>query len=153
MSMGGHRVTIVMGVAGSGKSTWAAERAGQSGAVLVEGDHLHNTEALAKMAAGMPLDDADRWPWLARIAAAVNQARLHGPVIVTCSALRRVYRDCLRDRIPPPRGFVFLDVPQAELIRRLAARRGHFAGPELLASQLATLEPPTNEDEVEWIVA
>jgi gluconokinase len=144
-------VIIVMGVAGSGKSTYAAALATRLRARFIEGDDLHSEAARAAMAAEVALTDEDRWPWLARIAAAVEEARLAAPVVATCSALKRSYRDALRSAIAPPLRFVFLDVPEAELSRRLKARAGHYMGPEMLAGQLEALERPEGEADVEWV--
>jgi gluconokinase len=92
------------------------------------------------------------WPWLARIAAAVNAVRVEAPVVATCSALKRSYRDALRGAIEPPLRFVFLDVQEAELARRLTARQGHYMGPEMLTGQLEALERPEGEADVERVV-
>jgi gluconokinase len=140
-----------MGVSGAGKTTWGRAEAARSGAVFIEGDDHHSPEARAKMAAGIALNDDDRWPWLHRIADAVGVARADGPVVATCSALKRCYRDLLRDRMAPPLSFVFLDVPRAELERRLAERTGHYMQATMLSSQLDALEPPLGEADVRWI--
>ncbi len=143
-------VTIVMGVSGCGKSTFGAARARATGARFIEGDALHGADNLAKMASGMPLTDADRWPWLDRIAAAINrEIALGACVVATCSALRRAYRDRLRTQIAAPVRFILLDVPLEELRRRMAQRMGHFMPPHLLDSQLATLEWPGPDEDVE----
>jgi gluconokinase len=127
-----------MGVTGSGKTTIGRVVAAKLDAPFVDADDLHRPEAIAAMHAGRPLDDAERLPWLWRVRAAVGQAG-DGPVVLACSALKRAYRDVLRDGVP---GLVFvdLDVDRDELAHRLASRAGHFARPELLPSQLATLE-------------
>lgn len=132
-----HAPLVVMGVSGAGKSTVAAALAERLGGEYLDADDLHSDEARAKMAAGIPLDDDDRWPWLDRVAArlAVGDAR---PVIA-CSALRRRYRDRLRTGADPV--FVHLDGAPEVLARRMGARVGHFMPTGLLASQLATLEP------------
>lgn len=140
-------VTIIMGVSGCGKSTYAQALAAASGALFVEGDDLHSAPNIARMRAGQALTDADRWPWLDRIAEAVNAALADGPVVATCSALRRAYRDRLRTGIAAPVRFVLLDVPIDELRRRVAAR-DHFMPPDLLDSQLATLEWPDADEGV-----
>ena len=137
-------VAVVMGVSGAGKSTIAAELASQLGWDLADGDDFHPPGNVAKMASGVPLTDADRWPWLDQIAGWIdaeigNQRR----GVVACSALKRVYRDRLRR---PQVLFVYLDVPRAELQRRLAQRADHFMPGSLLDSQLRDLEPP-GEDE------
>jgi gluconokinase len=133
---------VVMGVSGSGKSTVAAGIAEALGLGFVDGDGLHAPESVARMQAGTPLTDADRWPWLARIAARLADADASpAGLVIACSALRRAYRDKIRAGAPGVR-FVFLDGP-AELIRaRMAGRSGHYMPESLLASQLATLEPP-----------
>ncbi|MBA3878460.1 MAG: gluconokinase [Sphingobium sp.] len=140
-----------MGVSGCGKSTYGRALAGASAARFIEGDDLHGAANVAKMHAGIALTDADRWPWLDRIAAAVNAALAGGPVVATCSALRRAYRDRLRAGIAAPVHFVLLDVPRDELRRRMAERTGHFMPPELLDSQLATLEWPGGDEAVEIV--
>ena len=129
-------VLVLMGVAGSGKSTLAGMLAARLGWELCEGDDLHPAQNVAKMAAGTPLTDADRRPWLDRIAAWI---RAHEDGIVTCSALRRSYRDALRG---PQVRFVWLDGTREQLTARLTARVGHYMPVALLDSQLATLEPP-----------
>jgi gluconokinase len=141
---------IIMGVSGSGKSTLAAALAGAWDSSFIEGDGLHDDAARAKMAAGEALTDQDRWPWLDRISAAINAdlAEKSVPVIATCSALRRCYRDRLRAAVAAPLAFVCLDLPRAELEYRLAQRSGHYMPLSLLDSQLATFEPPVGEDDV-----
>lgn len=152
MDQGTPTVIIVMGVSGCGKSTYAAALAAETGARLIEGDALHSAGNIVKMRAGVALSDDDRWPWLDRIAGAVNAAMAEGvPVVATCSALRRAYRDRLRAGVAGRVRFVLLDVPVEELRRRVAARTGHFMPPELLDSQLATLEWPGEDEEVEVV--
>ena len=129
---------VVMGVSGTGKSTTAALLAERLGRPMIEGDDLHPAANVAAMHAGRALTDADRAPWLRAIRDAMTAAG--GSTVVTCSALRRAYRDVLRTAEGRVR-FVHLVVPADELARRLAARRGHFMPATLLASQLATLEP------------
>jgi gluconokinase/shikimate kinase len=129
-----------MGVSGSGKSSVAALLAGRLGWPFAEGDDMHPAANIAKMAAGHPLDDADREPWLARVAAWIQQRRAAAePGIVTCSALKRRYRDALRG---PGVVFVYLAAPQERIAQRLVARHGHFMPASLLDSQFAALEPP-----------
>ena len=130
-----------MGVAGAGKSTVMAELARHLGWRTLEGDDLHPPASRARLAAGTPLTDADRAPWLAAIQAWLRDAAGRSePVLATCSALRRRYRDVLRAGLP---GLVFihLEAPRPVLERRLRERTGHFVPPTLLESQLATLEP------------
>jgi gluconokinase len=135
---------IVMGVSGSGKTTLGTALASRLGVAFIEGDSLHPAENIAKMSAGTPLSDADRWPWLENISAAL--AAKQGAV-GSCSALKRIYRDRLRSGIGPALRFVCLMVPRSELERRMAERRGHFMPPGLLDSQLAALEPPVGESD------
>jgi len=135
---------IIMGVSGSGKSTLGAELARLIGCSFLDGDSFHSPEAIAKMRSGEPLTDADRWPWLDSLAHAVDGEIAKDKITVAaCSALRKIYRDRLRDRIGAPTCFVLLDVGQEELLRRLSNRSGHYMPPSLLASQLDTLERPT----------
>ncbi|WP_439592846.1 gluconokinase [Microbacterium sp.] len=128
---------VVMGVSGAGKSTVAAALAAALGGAYIDADDLHPAENVAKMAAGVPLDDGDRMPWLRLVGGALAEDRL---VVVACSALRRTYRDVLRDAASRV-FFVHLDVDPAVLSARLAQRTDHFMPASLLASQLATLEP------------
>ena len=129
---------VLMGVAGSGKTTIGRLVAARLDAPFVDADDLHTPAAIAAMHAGHPLDDAERAPWLERVRAAIA-AIGDGPVVLACSALKRSYRDVLRDGVPGLT-FVDLDVDAETLARRLAARPDHFAGADLLPSQLATLE-------------
>jgi len=128
---------VVMGVSGSGKTTVGAALAEALGLRFVDGDALHPAANVAKMAAGIPLDDADRAPWLDAIGAVLAG----GQVVVACSALKRAYRDRLRAAAPGLQ-LVFLDGGPALLASRMTARPGHFMPASLLDSQLATLERP-----------
>ena len=130
-----------MGVSGSGKTTVGAALADALGLPFVDGDALHPAANVAKMAAGIPLDDADRAPWLDAVGAVLAA----GPVVVACSALRRVYRDRLRAAAPELL-LVFLDGSREVLAARMAARPGHFMPASLLDSQLATLERPDPDE-------
>jgi gluconokinase len=139
-------VLVVMGVAGTGKSTVAGMLSEQLNCELQEGDDLHPAANVAKMTAGIPLDDEDRWPWLDAIGAWIKKKAQHGePGIVTCSALKRSYRDRLRG---PNVIFVFLNGPRAVIEARMASRKHHFMPTALLDSQLATLEPPGPDENV-----
>ncbi len=131
---------VVMGVSGCGKSSVGAALAAILGLPFREGDALHPPANIAKMSAGEPLDDADRWPWLDRVAAALAEGG-----VVSCSALKRAYRARLRAGAGRPVAFVFLHGDAALLAERMGARAGHFMPPALLASQLAALEDPTGE--------
>lgn len=137
-----------MGVTGSGKSTLGAALAATLDWPYVDGDNLHSAANIAKMHAGHPLTDADRAPWLAAIGAAMDAWNAAGrDGVVACSALRRRYRDTLREGRDDVR-IVFLSVDRDTLGARLAARHGHFMPPTLLDSQLAALEPPTADEHV-----
>lgn len=131
-----------MGVSGSGKSTLGEALARALGLPFVEGDSLHDAHNIAKMRAGLPLDDADRAGWLEQIAARLGdrQRYPHG-LVVTCSALRRVYRDRLRGATGDLR-FLFLCINAADAHQRLQRRAHHFMPASLVPSQFATLEPP-----------
>ena len=138
-----------MGVSGSGKSTLGALLADRLDCPFLEGDDFHDARAVAKMRAGRPLDDDDRWPWLDRLGEAVARSLAPGrPVVAACSALRRSYRQRLRDAIGAPTRFVLLDASQDELLRRLTQRSGHYMPASLLDSQLATLERPDADEAV-----
>jgi gluconokinase len=131
-------VVVVMGVAGSGKSTIAQLLAQQLGWTSIEGDDLHPPQNVAKMAAGTPLSDAEREPWLREISQRINQTE--GNQVITCSALRRSYRDILRTADARVR-FLHLSGSQDVLGSRLGGRIDHFMPSSLLVSQLDTLEP------------
>ncbi|MFN6268249.1 MAG: gluconokinase [Alphaproteobacteria bacterium] len=136
---------IVLGVSGSGKSTIGALLAEALGWPFADADGFHPAANVAKMAAGQPLTDEDRWPWLDAIAAHIGASRQAAqPVVVACSALRRVYRERLR---AGHKDVIFLHLAgEAGLIgERQAARQGHFMPPSLMASQFATLEDPAAE--------
>jgi carbohydrate kinase (thermoresistant glucokinase family) len=135
-------VLVVMGVSGSGKTTIAVPLAKTLGWRFQEGDDLHPPANVAKMASGTPLTDEDRWPWLHAIAALIDTWRAEGVSgVITCSALKRAYRDILIDGRPDVR-LVYLQGDKQIIAERMAARRGHFMPPALLDSQLATLEEP-----------
>jgi carbohydrate kinase (thermoresistant glucokinase family) len=130
---------VVMGVSGTGKTTVAKALTEQLDAVFAEGDDLHPPANVAKMTAGTPLTDDDRWPWLRSLAAWTREQAEQGrSTVITCSALRRVYRDVLRTA-SARMFFVHLDAPEDVLLERMAARQ-HYMPPSLLRSQLDTLE-------------
>jgi len=137
---------IVMGVSGSGKSTIATALAERLGWTFEDGDKFHPASNVAKMSAGHPLADEDRWPWLEAIADEIGRVcEASGHVVIACSALKRAYRDILvRDRADVR--FVFLDGSQALIADRLARRKGHFMPAGLLDSQFRTLEPPQADE-------
>ena len=133
--------TLVMGVCGTGKSTVASRLAARLGRPFVEADDHHAAEAIARMARGEALTDADRWGWLDRISGAALAA---GPSVIGCSALKRAYRDRLEATLGPM-DVLFLDGPRALIAARMAARTDHYMPTSLLDSQLATLEPPAGD--------
>ncbi len=130
---------LIMGVSGCGKSRVGVELSARLGIPFVEGDELHPAANIAKMSSGMPLTDDDRWPWLDRVAGTLSQ---RAPVIVSCSALRRVYRDRIRSGAGGPVRIIHLCGSKDTIASRLAARKGHFMPASLLESQFAALEPP-----------
>jgi carbohydrate kinase (thermoresistant glucokinase family) len=138
-------VLVVMGVAGSGKSTTGRAIGARLGCDFAEGDDLHPAANVAKMAAGHPLTDDDRRPWLARVREWIDEHVAAGQSgVITCSALKRAYRDVLRD---PHVVFVHLTGTREQLTARLTARQGHFMPLSLLDSQLADLEPPEPDEQ------
>jgi len=140
------RVVIVMGVSGCGKSTIAAMLAGRMRWEFEEGDALHPPANVAKMASGQPLDDEDRRPWLAAVAAQIDEWRTSGRSgVITCSALKRRYRDVLVGDRPDVR-LAYLKGSKELIANRLAARQGHFMPAALLDSQLSTLEEPAEDE-------
>ena len=141
---------VVMGVAGSGKSTIAAGLAEKLGVDFIEGDSLHPRANVNKMAGGVPLTDDDRWPWLDKIGAHIEAERVAGRgVVVSCSALKHAYRDRLRAQVQGRVRFVMLDGPKELIANRMLSRKGHFMPQTLLDSQFATLEKPgADEDAV-----
>jgi gluconokinase len=139
-------IALVMGVAGSGKTTVAAGIARARGWVLLEGDTFHPAANIAKMKTGTPLTDEDRWPWLRAIAAREDALLGTGKsAVVACSALRRAYRDILigsrSDAV-----LVYLRGSKEVIEKRMQARKGHFMPPALLDSQFATLEEPDADE-------
>jgi gluconokinase len=141
---------VVMGVSGSGKSVIGAALAHALGTDFVEGDDYHSADNVERMASGIPLTDDDRAQWLRSLAARLREAKAAGTgLVMTCSALKRSYRNLLRAEAGELR-FVFLRGPRALLAERIAGRRGHFMPPSLLESQLATLEEPA-PDEHAWV--
>lgn len=146
MGESGPSVIVVMGVSGSGKTTIGALLAGRLGWMFEDGDDFHPAENVAKMKGGTPLSDADRWPWLDSIAAWIDELRQtgrHG--VVTCSALKRVYRDRLLVGRADVR-LVYLRGDKGMIGDRQAARQGHFMPASLVDSQFATLEEPAAEE-------
>jgi gluconokinase len=137
---------VVMGVSGSGKSTIADALAKRLGWRYEDGDKFHPASNVAKMSAGQPLTDEDRWPWLQAIADEIDRICAKGEhAVVACSALKRAYRKILVHGRSDVR-IVFLDGTEALIAGRLAARKGHFMPPGLLTSQFKTLEPPAVDE-------
>jgi gluconokinase len=133
-----------MGVSGCGKSSVGAACAEALGWTLQEGDAYHAPESVAKMRAGTPLDDADRAGWLDRLSDLLASSGEGAGVVLTCSALRRKYRDRLR-QATPHLGFVFLALDYDAALARVQSRAGHFFSPALVSNQFATLESPEGE--------
>ncbi|KAH8788659.1 thermoresistant glucokinase family carbohydrate kinase [Diaporthe sp. PMI_573] len=147
-----HHIWLVTGPAGCGKSTVAKHIADSLGMSYIEGDDFHPPANIEKMSNGIPLTDADRWDWLTRLrdeALAQIQMGSNG-VVVTCSALKRKYRDVLR--VAPyfypgaQLHFIYLHAPEEVLLQRVAARQGHYMGATMVRSQFQILEPPTKEE-------
>ena len=133
---------VVLGVSGCGKTTVGKMLAPPLGATFLEGDDYHTSANVAKMRSGRPLDDTDRWPWLAKIGHAIGEHMAAGrSVVAACSALRRDYRAAVVASSRQPLLFVHLTIDQAVLAARIQARRQHFMPVSLLESQLATLQP------------
>ena len=142
---------VMMGVCGSGKSLIGAKLARELDIEFVEGDDLHPPENVKRMAAGIPLTDEDRHGWLMAIAARLREARRAGVgLVVSCSALKRSYRDLLRSVGDADVRFVHLAGSRPLIEERMAKRRGHFMPPSLLDSQLSILEEPS-PDERAWV--
>jgi carbohydrate kinase (thermoresistant glucokinase family) len=141
-------ILVLMGVSGCGKSTIAAQLAEMLGWPMEEGDRLHPAANIEKMRRGLPLNDEDRQPWLRAIAATIDGWRRIGSAgIITCSALKRIYRDQLT-RGRPEVWFIFLQGDKDLIRARLAGRSGHFMPPDLLDSQFADLEKPASDERV-----
>jgi gluconokinase len=137
---------IVMGVSGSGKTTVGEQLASRLGWRYADADEFHPPSNIAKMSAGHPLTDEDRWPWLKAIAAEIDRVRAAGNhLVVGCSALKRAYRDILVHDREDVR-LIYLEGTQALIAGRLNERKGHFMPPGLLTSQFKTLEPPTPDE-------
>ncbi|HEX7085881.1 MAG TPA: gluconokinase [Vicinamibacterales bacterium] len=142
-------VLVIMGVTGAGKTTVGERLAAELGWRFHDADDFHPPENKAKMNAGIPLTDEDRWPWLRALRDVIEQALADGAhAVVTCSALKQAYRDVLAGGLDGVT-FVHLTGDPEILARRLASRRGHFMNPALLDSQIATLEPPEGALEID----
>lgn len=139
---------VVMGVSGCGKSSFGQALALRLGLSYVEGDALHAAANVEKMRSGTPLTDDDRWPWLDRVAEALNE-----PAVVSCSALKRVYRDRIRQGAGGPVVFVHLAGEKSLIAERMAARSGHYMPTSLLDSQFAALEAPGPDEAIALDIA
>lgn len=139
-------ILLITGVSGSGKTTIGSLLAGRLGWEYAEADSFHPAANIAKMSAGHPLTDEDRWPWLDNIGTWIDETTAKGrPGVVTSSALKRAYRDRLLRGRPQVR-LIYLDADRDTVARRLTARAGHFFPPELLDSQFGDLEPPAEDE-------
>ncbi len=137
---------IVMGVSGSGKSSIGEGVAAHLGVHFIEGDALHPASNVEKMSKGIPLTDEDRWPWLEKIGEVITASLAKGEgIAVSCSALKRIYRERLRTSAGGHLYFIYLEGSRELLMRRMGERKGHFMPTSLLESQLQTLEVPTGE--------
>jgi gluconokinase len=135
---------VIMGVSGSGKSSVGEALSQAMGAPYLDGDDLHPAANIAKMSAGIPLDDDDRWPWLDKVGEML--ASHAGEVIVGCSALKRSYRDRIRTAAGSDVTFIHLTGPKELIAARMNHRAGHFMPSSLLDSQFRTLEPPGSDE-------
>ena len=142
--MPAHRL-IIMGVSGCGKSTVGERLGARTRIPFIEGDTLHPLRNVALMAAGTPLTDEDRAGWLDDIASRFGALEADAGLIISCSALKRKYRDRLRAACPDLR-FIHLHGDKTLLEQRLQYRTGHYMPPSLLSSQLQTLEPPSSDE-------
>jgi gluconokinase len=141
-------IIVIMGVSGSGKTTIGALLAGTLGWAYAEADDFHSPANVEKMAAGQPLTDEDRWPWLEAIGRWIDERRAaREPGVVTCSALKRKYRDLLREHRPEVR-VVYLEGAHDLIAKRMVARHGHFFQASMLDSQFADMEPPQPDEHV-----
>ncbi|KAH8675838.1 P-loop containing nucleoside triphosphate hydrolase protein [Xylariales sp. PMI_506] len=147
-----HHIWLVTGPAGCGKSTIGAHLAKELGLPYLEGDEFHPQSNVEKMANGIPLTDADRWDWLIQLREeSVKQLNAGAQgVVLTCSALKRKYRDVIR--VAPYYShdvqlhFIYLHAPESVLLERVGARKGHFMGANMVRSQFTILEPPSEEE-------
>lgn len=139
---------VVMGVSGCGKSTLGQAIAADRGVSFLEGDAFHPVANVAKMSAGTPLTDDDRWPWLDHLGHSLGEAaRTEGFAVAACSALKRAYRERLTTAAGVPLRFVCLNGSRDLLFARMAARQNHYMPPSLLDSQIATLELPGADED------
>ncbi len=148
MTLAQNTTFIVMGVCGVGKTTVAQLMSDRISASFLDADDFHSEENVSAMREGKPLTDAMRFPWLHGVAAGVNavrRARPDRPAVAACSALKRSYRDILRERIPNT-VFVYLSADERKIRERMAERSDHFMPVQMLEGQLAALEPPGGDE-------
>lgn len=131
---------VIMGVSGSGKTSVGEALSAHLGAPYIDGDALHPPANIAKMSAGIPLTDDDRWPWLEQVGETLR--RTPGTVLIGCSALKRRYRDRIRESAGTPVTFLYLQGEKSLIAERMGRRTGHFMPATLLDSQFQALEPP-----------
>ena len=146
LRMTARDIIILTGVSGVGKSTLAARLAADLQVPFIEADDHHLPASIAKMAQGIPLGDADRWPWLEAVAVAANAAAAEGGAVIACSALKRIYRDHIAKGCLTPPIFIHLHAPRHVIDGRLAARANHFFDASLLDSQMDSLEMPSHDE-------
>ncbi|WP_018688975.1 gluconokinase [Ahrensia kielensis] len=139
-----QRLYVLMGVAGSGKSSIGAGVADLIGGTYIDGDDFHPQSNIDKMASGEPLKDDDRWPWLKIVS--TELARINGIGLVGCSALKKAYREVITANAGEPVKFIYLNGTKELIGERMAARQGHFMPAKLLESQFATLEEPNKTE-------
>ncbi|MEM1399837.1 MAG: gluconokinase [Pseudomonadota bacterium] len=145
--MATHKTVVVMGVSGSGKSSVGELLAEKLGVPFIDGDNFHPKANVDKMAAGIPLTDEDRWPWLDILGTKIRElAQAEGGVVLAASSLRRVYRERMISASGENIMFAHLDGSAEVIGARMANRKGHYMPPSLLESQLATLEPPEPDE-------
>lgn len=138
---------VVMGVSGSGKTTLGQALASEIGCPFLEGDELHLPASIEKMSSGIPLQDEDRWEWLERVGRRVgNDARVSGAAVITCSALKRSYRDLIRRSANCPTLFVVLIGSKEVIVDRVARRKGHYMPSSLVDSQFSSFEQPEADE-------
>ena len=146
LRMTARDIIILTGVSGVGKSTLAARLAADLQVPFIEADDHHLPASIAKMAQGIPLGDADRWPWLEAVAVAANAAAAEGGAVIACSALKRIYRDHIAKGCLTPPIFIHLHAPRHVIAGRLAARANHFFDESLLDSHMDSLEMPSHDE-------
>jgi gluconokinase len=135
---------VIMGVSGCGKSSVGAALGEKLGVPYVDGDDLHPVGNIEKMSKGLPLNDNDRWPWLTKVGETLAASK--GCAIIGCSALKRIYRDKIREAVAEPVLFIHLAGSREVIGARMGKRAGHFMPGSLLDSQFATLEPPQGDE-------